>query len=97
MNASHRSLRSHASPAVIATLDPPLETTGCMSPPLRAEGQKWVRGSNKNRDGNLLEAGRGRKGVIIIFLSNKQKKPQALGDCRDKEDESSRRTWLREV
>lgn len=31
-----------------------------MSRLLRAEGQKRVSGSNKNRDGNLLEAGRGR-------------------------------------
>lgn len=59
-----RSPRSHATPAVIAALGPqrnceknaPMSSAKCVSPPLRAEGLKWVRGSNRIGSGLLLGA-----------------------------------------
>lgn len=61
---SFRSPRSHATPAVIAALGPlrncgknaTVSSAKCVSPPLRAEGLKWVRGSNRIGSGLLLGA-----------------------------------------
>ena len=56
--------RSHTAPAVIAAHGPrrnceknaPMSSAKCVSPPLRAEGLKWVKGSNRIGSSLLLGA-----------------------------------------